>query len=108
VALLYMVVVLGALAAVCSLAVDFGRVQLAKGELQLAADAAARHAATHLGDGVDEVVRAAVAAAADNTADGTRVALDGESDVEFGRWDKDAATFTVLTGAARADANACA
>src|SRR5688572_19678299 len=51
-ALMYLTVTLVALVAFVSLAVDLGRVQLVRGELQLAADAAARHAAAGLSAGV--------------------------------------------------------
>src|SRR5437763_2062842 len=77
-----------AFAAACSLAVDYGRVQLAKTELQSAADAAARAGAAGLYDGT-AVVRAA-GCARNNAADGTPVALStaaASPDVRLGHWD---------------------
>ena len=87
--LAYVVIVLVALLAICSLAVDLGRVRLAKGELQTAADAAARHAATGLAAGLsnETVIDRALAAAADNRADRAPVVLE-RTDVELGAWDR--------------------
>lgn len=103
--MVWSVVALLALTAFCSLAVDYGRVQLAKSELQHAADAAARYAGTGLSAGTAEARRRAVAAAADNKADGTPVALDADNDVEFGTWNEQTRTFAPLSGAAEAGAN---
>jgi Flp pilus assembly protein TadG len=104
-AMVWSVVALLALTAFCSLAVDYGRVQVAKSELQHAADAAARYAGTGLSAGPQEARRRAVAAAADNRVDGTPVVLDGANDVEFGTWNEQARTFTPLSGAAEGGAN---
>lgn len=109
--LIYMIVVMTVLMAFCSLAVDWGRVQLVRTELRLAADAAARHAALGLAGGVSTVEARAVDAANDNTADGTPVALTVTSDanttdVQFGTWDSQTRTFTLLSGASRSSANA--
>ena len=107
ISLVYLTVTVVALMAFVSLAVDVGRVYVAKAELQLAADAAARHAAAGLKDGVLVAQANAVAAAADNKADGRTVVLSPNlGDVEFGVWDDAARSFTVLTGAARSGANA--
>lgn len=89
----------------CSLGVDFGHVELVKTELQCAADAAARYAATGLGSGIITTQNYAVASGAENKADGTPVVIDPANDVEFGNWDAPTKTFTVLTGAARSNAN---
>jgi len=62
------------LLALTSLAVDFGRAQCAKTELQRAADAAARYAASGIDDGT--WADKAVAAARDNLVDGIPLALD--------------------------------
>jgi len=103
---IYSVVALVALCGIVSFGVDLGRVQVAKTELQRAADAAARYAATGISRGVTTVQERAAAAAAENAVDGTPVIIDIDSDVEFGTWDSTARTFTVLTGAARSNANA--
>jgi hypothetical protein len=105
-AAIYLVVMLVALTGIASLAVDWGRVQLVKTQLQRAADAASRAAAAQLGNGVSAVQNAAVTWAGYNTADGSSVVLDSATDVEFGTWDSTNKTFTVLTGAAQSGANA--
>lgn len=104
--LIYAVVTISALMMVVSLGVDFGRVQLVKTELRCASDAAARAAAGQIANGVSAAESAAVNAAAANLADGAAVTIDSASDVEFGTWDSGNKTFTVLSGAARGNANA--
>jgi Flp pilus assembly protein TadG len=89
-----------------SFAVDYGRVSLAKTELQTAATAAARAAAANLSGGVTAAQTAAVTIASKNTVDGVPVSLDATTDMEFGTWDDTTRTFTVLTGTARAGATA--
>src|SRR3954469_946404 len=87
--LLYATVAMAALIMIASLAVDLGRVQLIKTELQRAADAAARHAATGLADGT--AASKASYVAGQNTADGTPVVLvmggGANDDVQVGHWD---------------------
>jgi hypothetical protein len=56
--------------------------------------------------GVDTAQAYAADAADDNTADGATVRLVADKDVEFGTWDKQAKTFTTLTGTNRSAANA--
>jgi hypothetical protein len=80
--------------AVCSLAVDYGRVVLVKTELQGAADAAARAGAGAMS--ADPVAQA-IAVARLNIADGLPVELlsgGALPDVELGRWDNDSSIFT--------------
>ena len=103
---IYIVIALVALCGFVSFGVDYGRVQLAKTQLQSAADAAVRAAAGKIDDGVSASKDAAVAIAAANLCDGDPVVLDPAVDVEFGRWDKDDRTFTPLSGAAQNSANA--
>ena len=105
-ALVYLTVVMVALVAFSSLAVDLGRVYVARAELQLAADAAARYGAAGMATGVTTAIDNAVNAAADNTADGSAVAIDRGADVELGNWDSTTKTFTALSGSARDNANA--
>lgn len=105
-ALVYVTATLVALLAFASLAVDLGRVYVVRSELQLAADAAARHGAAGLSTDVPTAESYAVDAADDNMADGRPVVLDGAKDIEFGVWDASTRSFTVLTGSARAGANA--
>jgi hypothetical protein len=102
----YAVIMLTALCGFVSLAVDWGRVQLVKTQLQRTADAAARAAASQLASGITATQRAAVTWAGYNKADETPVIIDATNDVEFGVWDTHARTFTPLTGSARSSANA--
>jgi hypothetical protein len=104
-ALVYIAVVATIFVGLMSLAVDYGRVQLAKTQLLDAADAAARAGVASIPSGVSTAQAVAIQAASENLADGTSVALDA-SDIEFGTWDASSKTFTVLTGAARSNANA--
>jgi Flp pilus assembly protein TadG len=104
--LVYVSVALVTLTAFCSLGVDVARVQTVKTELRRAADAAARYAVTGLPDGINRTQAYAADAADDNTADGSPVELDVKDDVEFGHWDYETRTFTVLHGANRNDATA--
>lgn len=104
-----MLVVFVALVGFCSLGVEVGRVQLVKGELRLAADAAARHAGhTFVAtNSVSAARAAAVDCAVDNTADGANpVVLDPAVDVRFGTWDAGTKTFTAATAAGESSATA--
>lgn len=80
---IYCVVALVALCGIVSFGVDLGRVQVAKTELQRAADAAARYAVTGLADGT--YLAKAQAAAAENPCDGVALVLTA-ADVEAGIW----------------------
>lgn len=104
--LIYSLITLSVMIGFASLAVDLGRVQVAKTELRRTADAAARAAASSLSSGVAAAQSAAVSIAAANTVDGQSHVLETASDIEFGTWDITARTFTVLSGAARSNANA--
>jgi Flp pilus assembly protein TadG len=105
-AAMYTVIILIALCGFVSLAVDFGRVQLAKSELQTAADAAVRAAATGLATSVSQSRADAAAIALANLCDGVPVTLDTSADVEFGTWNTQTKTFTALGGAAQDNATA--
>jgi hypothetical protein len=83
-ALIYILVLWTVVVGFVSLALDWGRAEGVKTQLQQAADAAARAA---------------------NAADGTAVVIDPNNDVEFGTWDSTNHTFTVLSGAVRSGAN---
>jgi hypothetical protein len=91
--LIYLVCAMTALVGFTSLAVDWGRVQLVRTELQRAADAAARYGAAGAINGASAAQANAISAAADNLADGTPVVLTA-SDVASGHWDPTAGTFT--------------
>lgn len=82
-----------------SLAVDWGRVQAAKGELQDAADAAARYAVRGIADSTYSAK--ALSAASENSVDGSSMILQA-GDVELGTWNT--ATRTFALGGASPDA----
>lgn len=90
-----------------SLAVDYGRVQLARTQMQNAADAAARYAVTGLYNRTDGLTMSrsmAAAAVAENWVDGTRAAIDQTRDVEYGTWNTSTKSFTPVANSD--DANA--
>jgi Flp pilus assembly protein TadG len=103
--LVWAMVVMVALCAIASFAVDYGRVQLAKTELLRAADAAARAAVASIAKGVTAAQTAAISTASFNKCDGTPVTLIA-SDIELGIFDTSNGTFTPLSGPAAANANA--
>jgi hypothetical protein len=81
--LLYLAIALPALSLIVSLAVDFGRVQVAKEELRRAADAAALDGAQGVSDGT--WLSKAQVAANDNLVDGGTFSLSS-GDVLIGNW----------------------
>ncbi len=87
--LIYCIVAFTTLSGFVSLGVDLGRAQLAKTELQRAADAAARYAAQGVSDGT--YLSKAQAAASANTVDSTPLTLLA-SDVTLGTWSNGAFT----------------
>ena len=97
VTLVYAIVAMTAMIALCSLGVDYARVQLVKTELLRAADAAARYAASGLANDPAAARANAKAAAKDNLADGRAVVLQS-ADIELGKWDAKARKFTAYTG----------
>lgn len=97
--MVYTVVALVVLLAFCVLAVDVGRVQLAKSQLQQAADAAARYAATGVVSSAtpDTTARQhAAALLADCTVDGGTIA-PASTTVTTGTWDEGDRNFTPNT-----------
>jgi Flp pilus assembly protein TadG len=92
-------------------AVDYGRVQLARTELQRAADAAALAAAANLPT-ISTVISTAQAMATANKVDGTGTTLvtgNGDetlNDVQFVTWNDSTRAYTVLTGSNRTQADA--
>jgi hypothetical protein len=103
--MLYVIIVITVVFAFSSLAMDYGRVQLAKTQLRVAADAAARAAAPALGN-VQNVQDLAYTYASMNSCDGSTITIDKNNDVEFLDWDQNTRTYTVLTGAQRNYADA--
>lgn len=86
--MIYAAAAMIALCGVVSLGYEFGRVQLAKSQLQTAADSAARYAGggvKHQIDGVNAAVAMARASLRDNTVDGRKL-VDAQSTVELGIW----------------------
>jgi Flp pilus assembly protein TadG len=81
--LVYCIISVTALTAICSLAVDFGRVQVAKTELRRAADAAALYASTGLSNGTQ--FSRAQAVVTQNPVDGGTITLSA-GDVVAGTW----------------------
>lgn len=75
--------------------IDYGYIVVTESDLQNAADAGAMSGARALNDGREEAILAAKNWAGKNIAAGQSVAVADE-DVEIGRWDADAATFTVV------------
>ncbi len=103
---IYLCILLIIVFGMVSLGADWGRVQVAKMELHSAADAAARAACLDLPNGISAVQTAALQAAASNNCDGSVVSLNASTDVVFGTWNPNSRTFSVLSGAARVNANA--
>jgi Flp pilus assembly protein TadG len=106
VTIVYTAVAMVALCAIISLALDYGRVQLVKTELQRAADAAARYGASGMRNvlnGTSAAAANAIAAAADNKADGTPVVLQS-SDDELIIWNSTNKTATVTSDPLAANA----
>ena len=106
ISLIYVTVLMVVLIGFVSFAVDLGRLQLAKTQLQTATDAAARYGATGLNSGVATVKSMVVAAAAENQVDGSPLVIDPNNDIEFGIWNPATRTFTPVTGAAQSTAKA--
>jgi Flp pilus assembly protein TadG len=104
--IIYLGIVIPAVIALASFAVDYARVQIAKSQLRLTVDAAARAGAASIPSGVTSAQNSVVAVAASNNCDGAPVSIDSNLDIDFGTWSENARTFTVLSGVSRANANA--
>ena len=95
---IYTITVLTVLLAFTSLAVDYGRVQLARTELQNAADAAARQGAYGLGESPLAAWTAASTIAAENKCLGDPVRLDyNAGDALAGHYDEKNRSFQALS-----------
>ena len=84
--MVYMTVGMVAFAGLVSLGVDAAHCHLVKTQLQTAADAAARYAIVGFATNLGTAQNNAVTAAQLNTADGTPVTLNPNTDIEFGTW----------------------
>ncbi|CAN5513462.1 hypothetical protein BH09PLA1_BH09PLA1_07090 [soil metagenome] len=104
--MIYLMLAMVGLTGIISMAVDLGRVQLAKTELQQAVDAAARYGATGLPKGPGTVRQRVNDAAAENKIDGQPLSLNQSSDIEFGMWNPATRTFTPVSGAGQSTATA--
>jgi Flp pilus assembly protein TadG len=93
VALFYVIAALAVMLGFCSLAVDFGRVQVAKTELRRATDAAARAGAASLNQGSSNVITAAENIAAANNVDGLPLVLTS-SNITVGIWNTATRSFS--------------
>ena len=106
ISILYTMFMLFVLSGFASLAVDWGRVQMVKTQLQRATEAAARFGAVGLENGAAPAVANALAAASENSADGSPVVLDPNQDIQIGNWDSVHREFTPVYGSAQDSANA--
>jgi Flp pilus assembly protein TadG len=93
IAIVYVIVGMTAFLGIVSLAVDLGRVEVAKTELRRAADSASRAAVIALPQGTSAAQTAAITMAGDNTCDGSSVALTN-SNVSIGIWNKSTKSFS--------------
>src|SRR2546421_1152595 len=94
VAVVYLAIVMTLLIGFVSLGVDWGRVQVAKLELQRSVDAAARYAALGLDNDAATATANALAVASSNAIDGTPLTLNPATDIVFGAWNSSTHTFT--------------
>ncbi|MDB5295024.1 MAG: hypothetical protein JWO31_1007 [Phycisphaerales bacterium] len=99
--LIYSVFAMVAMIGVASLAVDLGRAQLAKTEMECAVDAAGRAATAYLPSDTAGARSAAIAIAAAHTVAGQSLVLQS-GDVVFGKWNS--ATKVLDTTSATPDA----
>jgi Flp pilus assembly protein TadG len=97
--MIYVLVTFAASCGFVSMAIDFGRVELDKSQLQLAADAAARNGA--MGLPTNAQVNNAINAAKANIVEGAPVAVLA-SDVQVGIWNAGSSTFTVTNSSPNA------
>jgi Flp pilus assembly protein TadG len=106
VVVIYGILVMIMLLSLSALAIDWGRNQLVKTELQSAADAAARQGCVGLKVSTGQAQTLAMSAAAFNTANGTSVVLNASQDIQFGTWDPATRTFELLTSTNQKSATA--
>jgi hypothetical protein len=93
--LIYVSIALVAFTGICALAVDWGRVQVAKTELRRTCDAAARYAVTGVSDGT--TLTKANWIGLQNPVDGRTITFTA-ADVETGAWDATTLKFTAGGG----------
>jgi hypothetical protein len=91
--IIYLLVLLTVIFALASFAVDYGRVQLAKTQLRISTDVAAKWAVLGVKSGKNTVLARANAAAADNLVDGVAPTF-ALADVQVGSWNSSTRVFT--------------
>lgn len=99
----YVVLLLLPLIGFASLAVDMGRVRLARANLQAGADASARAGVSGLPVGTSTAQSRAVTFAADNTCLNAPIAVSAATDVELGTWDPAKRKFTAIVSTGKAN-----
>jgi Flp pilus assembly protein TadG len=102
IALVYIVVMMSTLMALCSLGLDVAHIQLVNTELQRAADAAARAGILQLANGTTATTTAATTVATENTVDDQLIA-SGQVSVQLLNWTS-SSNYTVVATAALANA----
>jgi Flp pilus assembly protein TadG len=105
VGLVYSIIAMSVLLLICSFAVDYGRVQMAKTQLRTAVDAAALAAAGDLPNGTNKVIATAIEFASRNDCENTSVIIT-DKDIKLGTWNSTNRKFTELHGINRSSANA--
>jgi Flp pilus assembly protein TadG len=107
-AIVYMAVFMPIALGIAALAVDFGRIESAKSELQATTDAAARYAASAMkttsAAGASVAAANASAVFAQNLVDGAAAPFDPNTDIVLGIWTPATKTFVPATLAAGANA----
>lgn len=104
--LIYGVALMVVLCGFASFAIDFGRVEMVRTELQRAADGAARYGAANLYNvlyGVSAATNTAIASAKENNVNGKPCVLNA-SDVVIGKWNSTKHKFTASSDLTKANA----
>ena len=105
--LIYTTLAMTVFIGMASLAVDYGRVQVAKGKLQTVTDGAARYAACGLRSTMLNTSGASANAAAvfaANNVDGQPVIFNTATDIQLGIWTASTRTFAQTSDASAANA----
>src|SRR5687768_12864121 len=83
--MLYVIIVMTVVFGFASLAMDYGKVQLAKTQLRTAVDSSARHGVQWVSGGKTTALPAVNAAAADNTVNGQPISFTN-AQIDIGSW----------------------
>src|ERR1700733_10670142 len=98
VALVYLMMIMAVMCGIVSFAVDYGRVQTAKTELQRSADSAAHSGAMALPNGFAAATAEANAMVQANLVDGAAGTMDVSQDIQFGIWNAATRMFSLSSG----------